>query len=198
MSPRIGLDLAAILQAATDIADTHGIEEVTLATLAKKLKIRPPSLYNHVEGLHGLRKQLAIYGLKKLHNALMQATVGRAGDDAVRALSEAYVAFVRAHPGLYEATLQAPDPRDSEIQQVASEIVLLVVRLLHAYGLEDDLAIHAVRGLRSILHGFASLEQKGGFGIPLDLNVSFRLMIDSFLAGIHAMKQNTSLNSKIE
>jgi AcrR family transcriptional regulator len=198
MSPRIGLDLPAILQAAAEIADTDGIEAVTLASLAKKLKIRPPSLYNHVDGLQGLRKKLAIYGLEQLNSILARAVIGRSGDDAVRALGEAYMEFARTHPGLYEATLLAPDPEDTDIQRAGSETVDLVVRVLNAYGLEDEAALHAVRGLRSILHGFASLEQKGGFGLPLDTNVSLRLLIDSFLAGIHTIRQNVKPDSDAE
>jgi AcrR family transcriptional regulator len=196
MSPRIGLDLPTILQAAAEIADTHGIEAVTLASLAKKLKIRPPSLYNHVDGLHGLRKKLAVHGLEQLNSILTRAVIGRSGDDAVRALGEAYVSFARSHPGLYEATLLAPDLRDPDVQRAGSESVDLVVRVLNAYGLEDEAALHAVRGLRSILHGFASLEQRGGFGLPLDLDLSLRLLIDSFLAGIHTIKQNVKPDLK--
>jgi AcrR family transcriptional regulator len=194
MSPRIGLDLHTILQAATEIADTHGIDGVTLASVAKKLGIRSPSLYNHVDGLHGLRKQLAIHGLEQLHSILTRAVIGRSGDDAVRMLGEAYVGFVRTHPGLYEATLRAPDSRDPDVQRAERKILDLSLRVLHVFGLEDETALHTVRGLRSICHGFASLEQRGGFELPLDLDVSFRLLIDTFLAGIHTMKQNEKPN----
>lgn len=189
MSPRIGLDLPTILQAAAEMADTHGIEEVTLASLAQKLNIRSPSLYNHVHGLPGLRTKLAVYGLEQLLSVTTQAAVGRSGDDAVRAIGAAYVAFARSHPGLYDATLRAPDPNDPDVQRVGSAIVDLAIRVLNSYDLQGDAAIHAVRGLRSILHGFASLEQRGGFGIPLDLDVSLRLLIDTFIAGIQTMKQ---------
>ncbi len=195
MSPRIGLDLQTIVQAAAEIADTKGVDEVTLASLAKKLNIRTPSLYNHVDGLHGLRNKLAVYGIRQLHGILTRAAVGRSGDDAVRAIAEAYVAFARAHPGLYEATLRAPDPHDSEYRRAGEEVVDLVVRVLNAYGLEGDMALHAVRGLRSIIHGFASLEQKGGFGLPLDLDTSFRLLVHSFLAGIQTMKRKAKTDS---
>jgi len=189
MSPRIGLDLPAILQAAAELADEHGFDAVTLASLARKLGIRPPSLYNHVDGLGDLRKKLAVYGLRQLHDDLARAAIGRSGDDAVRALAEAYVAFVRNRPGLYEATLRSPDPKDPEVQRAGKETSDLVVRVLRAYGLEEEAALHAVRGLRSLLHGFASLEQKGGFGLPLSPDKSFRLMIDTFLAGIRRMYQ---------
>ena len=188
MSPRAGLDLQTVLQTAAEIADTHGLDQVTLATIAQKLGIRPPSLYNHVDGLPGLRNKLAVFGTKQLTDKLTRAAIGRSKDDAVLAMGEAYVAFARAHPGLYEATLRAPDPRDSELQQAAEELMNVVLRVLNAYGLEEEAALNAVRGLRSLLHGFASLEQKGGFGLPLDHDASLRFVIDIFLAGIHALE----------
>ena len=190
MSPRMGITLDSILQAAAEIADTDGLNEVTLAALAKKLQIRTPSLYNHVNGLQELRKKLAIYGMEQLSSALTRATVGRAGDDAVRALGEAYVTFARNHSGLYEATFLASDSNDVEVQRAGNEIVDLSVSVLHAYGLEDEVALHTTRGLRSIFHGFASLEQKGGFGLSLDIDISFRLLINTYLAGLHSAKQN--------
>ncbi len=184
MSPRSGLDLQAVLHAAAEIADRQGLEAVTLAALAKKLDIRSPSLYNHIDGLDGLRKKLAVYGLEMLFAELIQSGAGRSGDEKVRALSKAYLTFARTHPGVYAATLRAPDPEDDEAIRIAEKIVGLILQLLQAYGLEDDAALHAVRGLRSLLHGFAALEQAGAFGLSLDLDESFRRLIDTFIAGI--------------
>lgn len=189
MSPKARLDLNTILAAATEIVDTDSVHSLTLATLAKKLKIRPPSLYNHVEGLQGLQGALAIYGLEELYKGMSQAAIGRSKDEAVHAISKAYISFARAHPGLYEATLRAnADLNSTEFNSISSKIVDLVVRVLNAYELEDEDSIHATRGLRSILHGFASLEQKNAFGIPIDIDISLSLLIDTFLAGIHKMK----------
>ncbi|MET3290799.1 TetR/AcrR family transcriptional regulator [Brevibacillus fluminis] len=192
MSPRMGLDLPTILQAAAEIADAKGWEEVTLAALAQKLEIRSPSLYNHVDGLSGLRKKLAVYGLDLLYERLVQATVGVSGDDAVIAFARAYLSFARAHPGLYPCTQRAPEERDDAYAQRAEKIVELIVRVLQGYGLQGDEALHTIRGLRSLLHGFALLEKDGGFGLPLDLDTSFSLLIDTFLAGIHSLQRRSS------
>ena len=182
--PKIGLDLTTILDAAGEIADQYGMQEVTLANLAKKLGIRPPSLYNHFEGLPGLRKKLAIYGIEKIYEEMADAAIGVSGTEAVLAISKAYVNFSRKHPGIYEATLFAPDPGDKEVQQAGAKIVDLSVRVLQVHHLEGDLALHAVRGLRSILHGFSSLEQRGGFKLSLDLDESLMIILKAFLAGI--------------
>jgi len=192
MSPRVGLDINMLLQNAAELADSHGLDHVTLAMLANKLGIRSPSIYNHVKGLDDLRNKLAIYGLKELTDVITHAAFGRAKDDAVYAIGEAYVTFARNHPGLYEATLRAPDPGDKEYQQMSSKLIDLVVRVINAYGLEDDEVLHAVRGFRSILHGFASIEQKGGFGLPLDLDVTLHFIINTFLLGIQAIKESTN------
>ncbi|TCZ80907.1 TetR/AcrR family transcriptional regulator [Paenibacillus albiflavus] len=189
MSPRIGLDMTTIIKAAVDIADALGLEAVTLATLAKKLNIRPPSLYNHFDGLPGLRIELAIHGLEELRGSLMNAAIGRSEDDAIYSIADAYIAFVRKHPGLYEATLPAPGNEDDRLQQLGSDIVHIFTRVLQSYGIEGDAAIHTTRGLRSLLHGFASLEAKGGFGIPLDLDVSIKQMLHIFLVGIRSVKE---------
>ncbi|WP_209123994.1 TetR/AcrR family transcriptional regulator [Alkalihalobacillus sp. BA299] len=189
MSPRVGLDTETIVIIAAEMADAKGIEAVTLASLAKKLQVRSPSLYNHIASLEELKKKIAIYGLEQLFDKLAEAARDKTGDDAVRSLAIAYVAFVRAHPGLYETTLQAPDANDPELQYAGSKIVKLAVDVLSAYNLSKEASLHAVRGLRSILHGFASLEQKGGFGLPLDVNVSFTLLIDAFLRGLYTINQ---------
>jgi AcrR family transcriptional regulator len=182
--PKVGLELTAILEVAGEIADLQGMQEVTLANLAKRLGIRPPSLYNHFDGLGGLRKKLAIYGLNRLYGELVQAAIGVAGDDAVLSISKAYVDFARRHPGIYEATLMAPDMEDEDVQQAGAKVVELSVRVLQDYHLKDERALHAVRGLRSILHGFSSLEQHGGFKMALDLNESLEKIIRAFINGM--------------
>jgi AcrR family transcriptional regulator len=182
--PKVGLDIKEILEAAAELADQFGMQEVTLANLAKKLGIRPPSLYNHFDGLGGLRKKMAIYGVDRLYGVLAKAAIGVAGDEAVLTISKAYVNFAREHPGIYEATLMAPDMEDEDVQLAGSKIVELTVRILQAYSLEGDTALHAVRGLRSILHGFSSLEKSGGFKMALDLNESLEIIIKAFIQGI--------------
>jgi hypothetical protein len=53
-----------------------------------------------------------------------------------------------------------------------------------SYGLQGAEAIHAIRGLRSVVHGFVSLEQAGGFGMAISLDDSFQRLIEIFLDGI--------------
>lgn len=188
MSPRIGADLQTIVHAAADIADSRGIEEVTLASVAQKLNIRSPSIYNHVEGLPGLRRELALHGLSQLHERLAAALAELEGGAAVRTLAVTYVDFARSRPGLYDATLRAPDPEDPEMKRLGAAIIDLALQALAPFGLEEEAALHAVRGIRSIIQGFSSLERVGGFGLKLELDRSLELLISAYLEGLHVYR----------
>jgi hypothetical protein len=63
--------------------------------------------------------------------------------------------------------------------------------VMASFGLEGDDAVHAVRGLRSLVHGFASLDISGGFGLPLELDESFSRLVDLFIAGLEQQKLNS-------
>ena len=183
--PRAGIDRATVVAAAAEMADAQGLESVTLARLAERFGVRPPSLYNHVAGAEGLRRELALLGLRELIADLTRAAIGRSGADAVLALSEAYRAFARRRPGLYAAALlRPPEAGDMEMASLSAATLEVVVAGLAAYDLRGDDAIHAVRGLRSLLHGFVTLETGGGFGIPLDLDESFRRLVATYVAGL--------------
>jgi AcrR family transcriptional regulator len=182
MSRRAGLDQEAVVDAAAKLVDEEGIEQLSLGRLAERLGIRTPSLYNHVAGLPGLKHDLALYCLRDLLDRTTRATIGKSRAEAIVALADAYRSFARQTPGRYMLTQQAPDPGDREVQSVAQQIVDVVRAILIPYRLSDEDAIHAIRGLRSIVQGFVSLEVLGGFGLPVDLDASFHWLIDVFVA----------------
>lgn len=192
MSPRAGLDKQTLVMTAAEIADNEGVEGITLAALATKLGVRSPSLYNHISGLQDLRIELAIYGLDQLYKAMSVAAEGLNSDAAVHAMGLAYVDFARSRPGLYETTLRASEQANTELTTAGERILQLIINVMKDYELGEEGEIHAVRGLRSILHGFASLEQKGGFGMPLDSNVSLTRLISTFITGIGNMRTTST------
>ena len=44
--------------------------------------------------------------------------------------------------------------------------------------------IHAVRGFRSLVHGFVSLNAVGGFGLPVEVERSLERNLAWFVAGL--------------
>jgi len=182
--PRAGLSTAAVVAAAAEIADAEGLDRLTLARVAAAAGVRTPSLYNHVESLDDVRRRVALLALRDLADALRDAAVGRAGDDALTAMADAYRAYARRHPGRYAATQRAPAEGDEEMRAAAKGAVDVVLAILRGYGLEGDDAIHAARAVRSALHGFVALETGGGFGIPVDLDESYARMVRALARGL--------------
>ena len=191
MPRRAGLTTEAVVEAASRLADKDGLEQLTLARVAKEFGVRPPSLYEHVGGLDGLQKALRLRGFRLMVDQSRRATMGRSGDDAVRALASELRGFVRAHPGLYQATVKSAEGDTPEIQQAARELLEVYLAVLQGYGLRAKEAIHALRYLRSVLHGFISLESQGGFGMPEDVDTSFRRLTSAVADDLSQWKRRT-------
>ncbi len=106
MKARAGLDHTIVVQAAAKLADSKGLEEVSLALLAEQLGVRSPTLYHYIERLSGLRHDLAVLGTRELAQCFGHSVMGKAADKAIISLANAYRAFVKEHPGLYAATIR--------------------------------------------------------------------------------------------
>jgi AcrR family transcriptional regulator len=175
--PRVGLTRASVVAAAATLVDMEGGAALTLTRLAGRVGVKTPSLYNHVAGLDGLRRDVALHGVNLLASAIGRAVMGLSGRDALVALAAAYREFAHEHPGLYPL-VQIAHPGDAEFDIAAGRAVEPVLAVLNGYGYHGDEAIHAARALRSALHGFLALESGAGFGIDLDVSASFDRMVD--------------------
>ena len=191
MARRPGLDRDTVVQAAVDLLDSEGAGTLSLGRLAERLGVQTPSLYNHVEGMPGLLRQLALRNARDLAACMGDAAMGKSGPEAVLAVAEAYRAYIKQHSGLYMASLRAAgaqvqdgSPPDAELAEAEARVVRIVLAVLASFGLAGEDAIHAVRGLRSVVHGFATLEVAGGFGLPLDCDESFRRLVGMLVAGL--------------
>lgn len=180
---RVGIKPEAVIAAAAEIADLGGWNDVTPSNVAARLGIKTPSLYNHISGQDDLRQKLAVHASRQLLGRMIDAAVGQSGKAAIVNVGVAYVRYVREHPGMYEATYRVGMPRPPEFEQIAQDILRLLYRLLEPFRLTEEEAVHAIRGLRSLLHGFASLEAAGGFQMPVDKDASLTRIIAHYMDG---------------
>ncbi|MCA9874233.1 MAG: WHG domain-containing protein [Anaerolineales bacterium] len=180
------LNRTAVIEKAAVLADEAGsVTAVSLTTLAEALEIRPPSLYNHIVSLEDLYSGLRVFGLQQLTADLRQASLGLVGREALLAIADAYRHFVRLHPGIYPLTIHAPEPTETELAALSQELVQMLLLVMASMGLQGDDAVHAIRGLRAILHGFASLEMAEGFKMALDAEESFHRLVEVYLGGLY-------------
>lgn len=192
MGRKVGIELEDVVDAAIEIADKDGLDATTLSAVARQLGIKTPSLYNHVEGVDGLRRRLAMRGSEVLLDEIRRAAAGRSGVDALREIARADRAFALEHPGLYESFLPAPtEEGDPELYAVMAKPVFAIAQVLLDMGISQDQAVHLIRALRATLHGFLDLEAKDGFGMPVDIDDSFDAAVESMLAGIEAAAESS-------
>ena len=177
--PRVGLTTVAVVDAALRVVDERGKDALTLAAVAERTGVAAPSLYKHVGGLDELRALVAVRVMEEMTGRLTVAVLGRSGDDAVAVLMRTCREYVLEHPARYAAI--PPDPlRNPALAAAGARLIEVFLAVLRGYRLEGSAAIHATRCLRAIVHGFASIEAAGGFGLPDDLNDTYEQLIRMF------------------
>lgn len=171
---RAGLTRELIVADAAQLVDKVGREGLTLAALARQRGVAQPSLYKHISGLDQLHEMLAAQSLQELGDALRRASSGKAGSDALHAVSNAYRSWALAHPGRYSYVTRAPG--DEATARAADDVRSVLDEVFRGYGLQAE-TVNATRFLRSALHGFVSLELGGGFGLEDPVETSFRQLV---------------------
>ena len=185
--PRAGLSSDDVVVSAAGLADEIGFQGVTMGLLADRLGVRAPSLYKHVGGLADVQHRLATLAMSEVGEVIRDAVKGKAGYDALAALMTAIRGYVSAHPGRYMATTGAETTGpDDPLQAASTRVINSIAAVLRGYGITEDMMTHAIRTIRSTMHGFAILEASRGFRWDADPDESFEWMIRFVDRGLQA------------
>ncbi|MFC7532456.1 TetR/AcrR family transcriptional regulator [Actinoplanes sp. GCM10030250] len=186
--PRAGLAPATVVAAGAALADEVGLAGLTMGLLAERVGVKTPSLYKHVASLEALQRGISLQAKRELGDALARAAAGKSGPDALRAYAATWRRWALDHPGRYAATVRAPSDQDDDEQDrlVANEGLQIMYAVLAGFGLSGTRSVDAARVMRSSLHGFATIESAGGFGLPRDVDRSFTFLLDTLIAGLRA------------
>lgn len=180
MTRRTRVHRAAVLDAACRVADRDGFDAVTLALVAAELDLHASSLYNHVSGLDGLRKDITAIALAELSERLRDAVLGRGGAAGMRAIATAYRDYAATAPGRFHAaTTWHLRCEWDEVQEAAQGGLRAIHAVISSYGLEGAALRHASRAYTASLIG---LIQSAGqaFTGPPDLEGTFDYLIMLF------------------
>jgi AcrR family transcriptional regulator len=185
MGRKLGLTREQVVGAAAEVADRDGFDALSLAEVASALGVRSPSLYNHVDGLAGLRRQLSIHASGLLAAELAGSVEGLESARALSAIAAQLRSFAHRHPGLYDSFLPAPTPeQDPEVAAALAQPTAVVGAVLARMGIDPITVVPLIRALRSAVHGFVHLELRGGFGLPDDIDESFTTTVDLVIDAI--------------
>lgn len=177
--PRVGLTRTSVVEAGADMVDHVGFDQLGMAVLAQRLGVRTPSLYKHVANQADLAREIALLATTELAADIEDAIWGLTGTNALVAGAVAMRDFVRKHPGRYAAANTATLSGQDDPLRAASERVMAAwASMLQDYHLDFGEQIHAQRMLRSMLHGFATIEASGGFQVETSVEDSFTWIIN--------------------
>lgn len=186
--PKAGLTPAAVTEAGAALADEIGFARLSMGLLAERLGVKAPSLYKHVANLADLVHRIAVQTANEFADSIRDAIQGRAGSDALAAGAFAMRMYVKEHPGRYAAANAArPTGPDDPLVPAIDRVLDSWSAMLHGYQIDPAEKIHALRMVRSMLHGFATLEAANGFRIDTEVEDSFTWMIDFVDRGLQSL-----------
>ncbi|MFE2276295.1 TetR/AcrR family transcriptional regulator [Streptomyces sp. NPDC059454] len=154
-----------IVTAAQELAEAEGWEAVTTRRLAAEIEYSQPVLYSHFKGKDAIMAAVAVRGCEELA-AELRSSAAAAEDARARlaAVGEAYTAFARRRPALYDAMfthlvdLPFATPEAPAALQEAFGELLRAVEPIAAEG--DDLELLTETYWAS-LHGLVTLMRSG-------------------------------------
>lgn len=166
------IDREAILVASLALADTAGLDAITMQAVAKQLGVTPMALYRHVASKADLLDGV----VEKLLEELPVAPK-KTWDAQLVAAARALRTIARRHPAVFPLLLLRP-----AMTATARGRVDRVYTMLRAAGVVEHHLQHVERVISTLALGFAAGEASGRF--PNHADVTFRTMTEFVIAGL--------------
>ena len=194
MSPaRARTSGAAIVTAARELLEDGGLEAVSMAGVAQRVGIRPPSLYKHFGDRSDLLATVMTDTALDLGRILTDV-VERSDEDPtaqLHALAAAYRSFALATPraaALLFADVAAGATPTLESQAEAVRPVLRVAEAM----VGPTKALAAARVLTAFAYGFTSMESAGAFHLGGEVDDAYQLGLSVLAFGLERAAAGTS------
>lgn len=173
-----------VVDMASAIADENGLHNVSLKAVAERLKIKTPSLYNHIENLDDLLREVAHKGMQTMNERMEKVAIGKSGKIAIKAVSIEYLNFMIEHPGVYE-TIQWATWNGSEItMQIFGNYLSLLKTLVLSCGAKSDQIDEILSILTGIIHGYTTLQLRYAFDNPDQVRSNLSNAIETVFIGL--------------
>lgn len=175
----------AVIQAASDIADEKGLNNVSLKVVAERLNIRTPSLYNHIENLDDLLREVAHSGMRTMNQRMAQAAIGKSDDSAIEAIAIEYLNYMIEHCGIYETIQWATWHGTDETAKIFCEYTDLLKTLILSCHFATENVSEILNLLTGFLHGYTTLQLRYAFSKPEKVRKELIGALDTVLVGAH-------------
>jgi AcrR family transcriptional regulator len=162
------LSTETTVEAALAIADSEGLDAVSLARVARQLDCHVTSLYSHIDSIDDLRLRLVIAVQADLARELWEAALGRAGTAALREIAGVYRRFGEDHPARAKLLFAMTATRDPEFIAGGQVLAEPIRATLAGSGLDERRVRYAHRAFTAALRGFLLAEAQGSYASEAD------------------------------
>jgi AcrR family transcriptional regulator len=144
----------AVLSAALTLADTEGLEAVTMHAVARRLQVTPMALYRHVDDKNALLDGL----VERLLTEYPVPLDGQSWEQRLLTLATGIRDTARRHPAVFPLLLTRP-----AVTPAARVVRDAVHAALREAGLPESEVARAERLISTAVLGFAASEASGRF-----------------------------------
>lgn len=157
----------------------------------KALNICTLSLYNHIDNLDDLLREVAHTGMRAMNQRMTQVAIGKSGDAAIQAVSVEYLNYMIEHCGVYETIQWATWHGTHETAEIFGEYTNLLKMLILSCGFIPEMVSEILNLLTGFLHGYTTLQLRYAFSEPDKVRRELCAAIDILLTGAHQKYSQT-------
>jgi AcrR family transcriptional regulator len=169
-----------VLRSAHGIVEKHGVDSLSMQSVAAALDVTAPALYKRYGDRDAIVRAVQRRAFATLADAL-------AGKRSIPELAAAYRTFARKHPFVYEAMFRdagALEPADLEARRAAMAPLFSAIAGL----VPPNDALKAARLLTAFVHGFVEMERLRAFQLGDDVDGAFAYAIDALVQSIQGAR----------
>ncbi|MFG2103609.1 TetR/AcrR family transcriptional regulator [Micromonospora echinaurantiaca] len=157
-----------IVTAARELAEAEGWEAVTTRRLAERVEYSQPVLYSHFTGKDDIVRAVAIDGFGELAAQLRRARLAHPEpQQALHAVSRAYLDFATERPALYQAMFVMPTDVKFAHAETPPPLRAAFDEFVNCFRPDNPRRELFAEVIWSALHGIATLSDSGR--IPPDI-----------------------------
>ena len=173
----------ALVGAVRAIAESDGLDAVTMSTVAAAVGVRAPSLYKRAANRHELLRLAAEDAAAELA-AEVAAMTARLGDprEVLAGTARALRALAARSPNVTTLLFCAPAPQAGPSPEAVAPLMADLLGTVREIAPDDPLS--AARTLTAWAYGFCTMEQNGGFRQGGDVDAAFERGLEIVLRGI--------------
>lgn len=177
------IDRDQIIQQASIMIATDGVDSLSLHKLAAALGVKAPSLYRYVNNKTELIRAVNLATLARLFVVMDEAATVSSGapDEKLLSIFLSYRVFAHANPRLYLLAYHENDAYRSDESVLVQMILPVQAIMVDLVG--EERALMALRGALALVHGFALLEINNQLRRGGDLDEAFQESVRAFLRG---------------